>query len=59
MKTKADLARLMLEMNYGELRSVALDLAAACEDKEARPRMETTEDFAELLFDWAEAQSHE
>jgi len=55
--TAKDLAAAIMGMNYGDLKSVARDLAAACEDKEARPKMETTEDFADLLYYWAEAQS--
>lgn len=57
MHSKADLAKFIVEMNYGELRDVAAELAGACEDKEARPSMKTGQDFAELLFDWAEANA--
>jgi hypothetical protein len=53
--TKKGLARVIVDMTYGELRTVAAELSSTCEDKEARPKMETTEDFAELLYDWAAA----
>lgn len=49
------LAKAITEMTYGELRAVAADLASTCHDKEARPKLETTEEFAELLYDWAAA----
>jgi hypothetical protein len=55
MMVKLDLAQCILAMSYGELRNVGAELASTCEDKEARPKMETTEDFAELLYDWAAA----
>jgi hypothetical protein len=53
--TKKDLARTIMEMDYGQLKIVAKELAGACEDKEARPKLETAEEFADLLYDWAEA----
>lgn len=52
---RQQLARFIYSMPYGELAAVAGELAEACEDKEARPRMESKEDFASLLYDWAEA----
>jgi hypothetical protein len=55
--TPKDLARAILAMNYGALREVADDLARACKVKEVRPKMESAEDFASLLFDWAEASA--
>lgn len=56
MHTKKDLAATILKMNYGALKQVAAELAGTIEDKEARPKLETPEEFAELLYDWAEAQ---
>lgn len=55
MKTKQDLAELIVGMSYGELKTVAHELASTVEDKEARPKLETAEEFADLLYDWAEA----
>lgn len=54
--TAKGLARLILSMTYGELRSVANSLSGMVEDKDCRPSMETPEDFSELLFDWAAAE---
>lgn len=56
MKTRTDLVEAILQMSYGELKSVAHELAAMIEDKEARPKLETAEEFADMLYDWAEAQ---
>lgn len=55
MKTRADLAKLIVEMNYGELRSVAASLASM-KDADVRPKIETTDEYAEMLFDWAESE---
>ena len=55
MYTRKDLAKVITSMNYGTLKSVAASLASM-KDDEVRPRIETTEEFAELLFDWAEAE---
>lgn len=57
MGTRNDLALLIVGMNYGELKTVAAELASMIEDKEARPKLETAEEFADLLFDWAEASA--
>lgn len=57
MADKKDLAMTIVQMSYGDLRDVAAELAAACEDKETRPQLETGQDFADLLFDWAEANA--
>jgi hypothetical protein len=56
MANKDDLARTITTMSYGELKSVAAALVAMI-DKEVRPKLETAEEFADLLYDWAEAQS--
>ena len=53
--SKTGLAKAITEMTYGDLRDVAKELASTSEDKEARPKLETTEEFAELLHDWAAA----
>lgn len=55
MKTKQDLAELILAMNYGEFVSVGEDFASMI-DSEVRPQIVTQKDFCEMLFDWAEAQ---
>lgn len=57
MVTANDLAKLILQMNYGHLKAVALELSGAAADKESRPKVETPEEFADLLFDWAEGNS--
>lgn len=57
MHTRKDLASSIRSMNYAELKAVAEELASACKDKEARPKLETAEEFADLLSDWAEAQA--
>lgn len=54
MKTAKDLAKTIMEMNYRELHSVAAELAGM-KDADVRPKIETTEEYAELLFDWAES----
>ncbi|RKE73632.1 hypothetical protein [Pseudorhodoplanes sinuspersici] len=55
--TTKELARSILALNYGELKSVGKDFAEAIKDKDARPKLDTAEEFADLLFDWAEAQT--
>lgn len=55
MKTRQDLIEAVLGMNYGELKSICCELAEMI-DKDVRPKVETTEEFADLLYDWAEAQ---
>lgn len=55
MVTAKDLAKLIMQMNYGELKCCASQLAAMNSDKDARPKLETGEEFADLIYDWAEA----
>ena len=55
MKTRADFAECILNMNYRELYAVAAELSGM-KDAEVRPRIETPQEYAEMLFDWAEAQ---
>lgn len=55
MANKDDLAATIVQMSYGGLKSVAAELAEAIKDKEARPKLETAEEFADLLYDWAES----
>jgi hypothetical protein len=55
MKTRTDLVEVILSMNYGELLAVAEELAKM-KDDEVRPKIETPQEYAELLFDWAEAE---
>jgi hypothetical protein len=50
-----NLAKLIYSMPYGELMAVAGELASTCVVKEARPQMTTAQDFASLLYAWAEA----
>lgn len=57
-KVRSDLVRAILGLNYGDLKTVASELASAAADKDARPKLETAEEFADLLYDWAEAQEH-
>lgn len=57
MASKKDLAATILAMSYGTLKDAADDLANMIEDKETRPKLETAGEFADLLYDWAEAQS--
>jgi hypothetical protein len=49
--SKEELAAIIKSMSYGELISVA---EVICKMK--RARLETREDFAELLHEWAEGQ---
>lgn len=56
MTTRQEFAAAILGMSYGTLKEICADLAATIEDKEARPKLETAEEFADLLFDWADAQ---
>lgn len=55
MKTRADLATVILSMNYGELFKVAEELSEM-KDEDVRPKIETPQEFAEMLFDWAQAE---
>lgn len=57
MNTKTDLAKFIMNMNYGELKAVAADLSTM-KDADVRPKIETTEEYADMLYDWAESQSH-
>lgn len=52
---REDLVAAITAMNYGALKQVGKELAEMIEDKEARPKLETAEEFADLLFDWAKA----
>lgn len=53
---KQGLAELIKSMTFGELRTVAADLHAMCEDGDTRGVPISVTDFLELLHDWAEAQ---
>jgi hypothetical protein len=55
MNTKRDLADCIVKMNYGELKQVAYELSETIKDKEVRPKLETSDEFADLLYAWAEA----
>ena len=57
--SEKDLAKIICAMSYGALRQVASELADMCHDKDARPELKTTEQFADMLYDWAEAQNKE
>lgn len=57
MKTAKDFAAVILEMNHGAMRQVAADLSGMV-DKDVRPKIETPQEFADALYDWAEAQQH-
>jgi hypothetical protein len=56
MKTRADLAGVIMTMNYGELFAVA-EALAGMKDEGVRPKIETPQEYAELLFDWAESET--
>lgn len=55
---RRELVEVLLKMNYGELKDVATEFAGMI-DAEVRPKIETTDEFAELLFDWAFSQKEE
>lgn len=55
MKTRNDFIAAVVELPYGELKSIAAELAETIKDKDARPKLETAEEFADLLYDWAAA----
>ena len=57
MTDTKELARTILALNYGDLKSVGKDFADAIKDRDARPKLETAEEFADLFFDWAESQT--
>ena len=54
--TRSDFAKAIMEMNYGTLYSIAKEFSEM-KDPDVRPKIETPREFAEMLFDWAEAQS--
>lgn len=56
IKDRSDLIHAILGLPYGQLKSVCGELAGMIEDKETRPKLETAEEFADLLYDWADAQ---
>lgn len=53
--TRDDFIKVIFNMNYGTLKGISEEFASMI-DKDVRPKIETPEEFAELLFDWAEAQ---
>lgn len=53
---RQNLAKLIYSMPYGELMTVAGELAAM-KDEEVRPKIETQQEFADALYDWAEANA--
>lgn len=53
--TADDLAKVILDMTYGELREVAAEMSKMIEPG-VRPKVQTQEDFADMLHDWAEAR---
>ena len=55
MATRYRLIAAICEMPYGELKQIAHELAETIKDKEARPKLETAEEFADLLWDWADS----
>lgn len=55
MSAREELAKTIFAMNYGELSGVATEFAHMVDDPEVRTPPKTTEDFASLLFDWAES----
>jgi hypothetical protein len=55
MTTRKGLANAIVAMNYGDLKSVGASLASM-KDAEVRPKIETDDEYASLLFDWAAAE---
>ena len=53
LRDKKDLARLILDMSYGEMMEVARDLRAMVEAKPGGPGNFGPHDFADLLNEWA------
>lgn len=58
MATRKDFAKVILSMNWGEMRHLASELSEM-KDPVVRPKIETAEEYADLLFDWAEAQQYD
>lgn len=56
--TKMGLAKVITAMNYGDLREVGEELACM-KEPEVRPKIETAQEFADALFDWAQATVEE
>lgn len=54
-KSPDELADAIAAMTFGDLMSVASDLSQMAEAKDARPKLETPEEFASLLWDWSES----
>jgi hypothetical protein len=52
---RTDFVETILNMPYGQLKQIAHELAETIKDKGARPKLETAEEFADLLWDWADA----
>lgn len=53
--TRQYFAEAIMNMNYGTLCAIAKEFSEMI-DADVRPKIETPQEFAELLFDWAEAQ---
>lgn len=51
---RMSLAKLIYSMPYGELMAVAKELSDMI-DADVRPQIKTQQEFAEALYDWAEA----
>lgn len=58
MQTKEDVAQVILRLNYGELMALGRELSAM-KEPDVRPSIETPEEYAALLFDWAESAATE
>lgn len=57
VKSKTDLAEVLMAMPFGELMNVARELVRMnSEDPEINRHPETALGMAETLYDWAEAQ---
>lgn len=50
-----DVAKSICELTYGDLMRLSEQLASMNSDKECRPKLETSTEFASLLHDWADA----
>lgn len=53
--TRKGLAAAIVAMNYGDLKGVGASLASM-KDVDVRPKIETADEYADLLFDWAAAE---
>lgn len=58
-KSPDELADTLTAMTFGDLMDVAGELSSMAESKEVRPKLETAEEFASLLWGWARFKQEE